>query len=282
MFEPNEIDASSDPWRYLGSRIRAARAAQDMSMQVLATAVHVSKGFVSQIEHAARHPEESLVNAMDTVLKADGELNTAYRLAVRWTEDNEAGGNKYADYFDAVLELEVEAVRIDWFGGGLFPGLLQTPEYATEISRRPFRSTSEVQSLVDGRMERASILDGGAGPKLLVILDEAALRRTVGGPEVMAGQLLHTARLIREGRIVVQVLPFEAGAHPLLAGQLIIMRFADAPPVAYVEAPHAGQLIQDQSTLDDCTLSYDLARAAALSPEASLERIESAAKEYST
>ncbi|MGW0939078.1 helix-turn-helix domain-containing protein [Streptomyces sp. NPDC002666] len=280
MFDPKELDPTESPFKFLGREIRRIRGERGLTVVQLADLVFVSKGYISQFETGARTPEESMVERIDNALNADGHLLVVYRMATRAGESNGV-----ADYFAAVAELEPTAKRIDWYGAALFPGVLQTPEYATEITRKagPFRTDAEIQDLVDARMQRkAKVLDVAGGPKVLVILDESALRRCIGPIDVMRGQLLHVAELVRSNKIVLQVLPFSAGAHPLLSGQLIIMRFRDAPPVAYVEAPHAGTMMEKEETLDACLLSYDLARAAALSPEASLALIESAAKEYST
>jgi transcriptional regulator with XRE-family HTH domain len=277
MFNPKELDPTANPFAFLGSEIRRLREEQGLRTSQLADLLYVSKGYVSQFETGARKPEEPMVERIDKALGADGHLLVVHRMATR--AGDSAG---VADYFAAVGELEPTAKRIDWYGGSLFPGLLQTPEYATAITRAagPFRTPEEVQDLVDARLKRAQILDRTGGPQLLTILDESVLKRRIGTPAVMRGQLLHVASLIRSSRVVLQVLPFAAGAHPLLSGQLIIMRFRDAPPIAYVEAPHTGTMMEKEETVDACLLSYDLARAAALSPEASLQLIESAAEEY--
>lgn len=280
MFNPKELDPTESPFKFLGSEIRRLRCERGLSVDALAGLVFVSKGYISQFETGARKPELAMVERIDNALRADGHLLVVYRMALKAGES--AGA--LADYFAAVADLEPTAKRIDWYGASLFPGLLQTLEYATEITRKagPFRTDAEVKELVNARMERKAKVLCDGGPKVLVILDESAVRRCVGPAEVMRDQLTYVADLVRANRIVVQVLPFSAGAHPLLSGQLIIMRFRDAPPVAYVEAPHAGMLMEEEETVDACLLSYDLARAAALSPEASLVLIESAAKEYTT
>ncbi|MDK0520402.1 helix-turn-helix transcriptional regulator [Streptomyces sp. ML-6] len=277
VFASKELDPTESPFKFLGSEIRRVRGDRGLTVEQLADLVFVSKGYISQFETAARTPDQPMIQRIDAALQAEGHLLVVYRMATR-----AGAATGMADYFAAVGELEPTAKRIDWYGGSLFPGLLQTPEYATAITRAagPFRTPEEVQDLVDARLKRAQILDRAGGPQLLTILDESVLKRRIGTPAVMRGQLLHVASLIRASKVVLQVLPFAAGAHPLLSGQLIIMRFRDAPPIAYVEAPHTGTMMEKEETVDACLLSYDLARAAALSPEASLQLIESAAEEY--
>jgi hypothetical protein len=96
----------------------------------------------------------------------------------------------------------------------------------------------------------------------------------------MAEALRHIAGLVRRHRIIVQVLPFEAGAHMALEGSLKLMSFSDAPPLAYIQGLGTGQLQDDPATVAHYELTYDLTGASALSPEASLALIESVAEDY--
>ena len=96
----------------------------------------------------------------------------------------------------------------------------------------------------------------------------------------MAEALAHVASLGFRHRIIVQVLPFAAGAHAALDGGLKLMAFADAPPLAYVDGLGTGRLLDDAATVARHELTYDLIRASALSPQQSLALIESVAEDY--
>ncbi|WP_333909844.1 DUF5753 domain-containing protein [Streptomyces sp. ACA25] len=131
-------------------------------------------------------------------------------------------------------------------------------------------------------MDRQQLLDGATRPQLWAVLHETVLRVPMGGPAVMREQLLHIADQARKRRVLVQVLPFTAAANAVLNGMASLMTFSDAPPAVYTEGAGTGQLIEEPSLVDQCQRSYDLVRAASLSPAASMTLLESAAEEYST
>ncbi|MFE7115966.1 helix-turn-helix domain-containing protein [Streptomyces sp. NPDC057654] len=251
-----------------------------LNQRELAGLLFVSQGYVAYIERGIRWPQDlDFVERLDSKLKARDHLVETYCLVERM----EKGDAPYADYFAKALALEPEASRIDWYGGSLVPGLLQTREYATALimAASPFWSPERVKKVVDERLARAAILDAeaGNGPQVLVILDEAALRRPVGGHAVMADQIRHVLAMSRR-RVIVQVLPYRAGAHPLLEGQMVVFRFDEDPPIVYTEGSVSGQITEEKEAVDACILMYDLAGKQALSPEDSQEFITSVMKEH--
>jgi hypothetical protein len=129
-------------------------------------------------------------------------------------------------------------------------------------------------------MERSRVLADATRPKYWAVLHESVLRTAVGDEVTMAEQLDHIAALAREWAVMVQVLPFSVGACPLPTGTLKLMEFDDAPPTAYTEAVFSGNLLDDPALVKRTQGAYDLIRAAALSPEASLSLVESAAEDY--
>jgi hypothetical protein len=122
-------------------------------------------------------------------------------------------------------------------------------------------------------MERQKILAGPTSPILWAIIDEAALRRTVGSPEVTKAQLKRLAD-IGSRRIVVQVLPYSTGAHACMDGAMMILSDRKGPDMVYREGPGSGQLISDEEEVQLVKLRYDLVKAAALTPEASAEFLQ--------
>jgi len=178
--------------------------------------------------------------------------------------------------------LEALATKICDFAHALIPGLLQTEEYARAITvaTNPLATEEYIADKVDGRMERSSILKDATRPVYWAILHENVLRIPVGGPAAMARQLDHIAALVRARTVMVQILPYSAGAYSVMTGDLRLMEFDDAPPTAYTEAVYSGNLLDDPAVVKHAYAAYDLLRAAALSPEASLTLIESAAEDH--
>ncbi|GGQ00150.1 hypothetical protein GCM10010279_03750 [Streptomyces mutabilis] len=178
--------------------------------------------------------------------------------------------------------MTIRDTRICEFAPTVVPGLLQTKEYAraVTIAANPFEPDSYVDEIVTARSERSLILDDAARPEYWVTLHENVLRIGVGGPQAMAAQSGHIARLMRDRTAVVTVLPYDAGAHAAMGGMLKLMDFEEAPPVACTETEYSGTLIDDPAVVMHAQRTYDLLRAAALSPEASLALIESAAEAF--
>lgn len=183
--------------------------------------------------------------------------------------------SRYAEYFAAAAELEALATGICEFAPTLVPGLLQTAEYARAITTatNPLAPDKYIEQKVSARMDRAHLLKDPTTPGYWAILHEHVLRLPVGGPQVMAAQLGHLTALARRRRVLLQVLPFTAGAYALPNGTLTLMEFKDAPPTAYTEAVFSGNLLDDPAVVKRVQGAYDLLRAAALSPEVSLALI---------
>jgi transcriptional regulator with XRE-family HTH domain len=159
-------------------------------------------------------------------------------------EANEPGWwQRYGDllprWFKAYVDLESAATLIRTYEGQLVPGLLQTEDYMRAVigGANLDESPEEAERRVALRMARQTLLIRPDGPRLWAVIDEAALRRPVGSPEVMRGQLERLIDATKLANVVLQILPFGAGAHPGMVGAFSILRFADVelPDVVYIE-----------------------------------------------
>ncbi|GAB2870762.1 helix-turn-helix transcriptional regulator [Streptomyces deserti] len=270
---PRDLDPSSSPRALLGAELRHAREKAGLSQEELGQRLFVSGSFIGQLEAGTRRMQPEYARLLDEVLgTGDFFLRNC----------GAAAKSKYPEHFAEAAEAETQATAIREYASMLIPGLLQTPAYARAVSRAylPTATEKTIEELVTGRMERARILDDPTNPLLWTVIDEAALRRVTGGPEVMAEALRHLIGLIRQSRVIVQVLPFDAGAHPGMQGCVRLMDFEDAPPLVYLEGVDTGRLEDDPATVARYRLYYELLTASALSPEKSLALIEAMAQDY--
>ncbi|MFC8915700.1 helix-turn-helix transcriptional regulator [Streptomyces sp. NPDC057116] len=261
-------------WEFYGAELKNRREAAKMTQQELGRKVFVSGGYIGQFEQAIRKPQLDVAARIDEVLQTDGFFERMCRQLIN--------KSPYAEYFAAAAELESLATTICGFAPTIVPGLLQTAPYARAVilASNPFASDDQIEEKVVARMERARLLKDPAKPEYWVILHEHVLRPPTGGPSVMAEQLDHIAALARSRRVLTQVLPAASGAHPLMGRMLTLMQFEDAPPTAYTEAVYSGNLLDDPALVKRVQAAYDLLRASALAPEASLTLIESAAEDH--
>jgi hypothetical protein len=161
----------------------------------------------------------------------------------------------------------------------LVPGLLQTASYARVLvqAAMPRASAGEVEAKVAARIGRADLFDAERRPTFWAILDESLIRRRALPAQGMAELLEHILTTAGATRSILQIVPETSASHPFMMGMTRTMTFADAPPVVYAESLHSGQLIDYPALGKDYRESYDLLRAAALSPGASLAMIQAAA-----
>ncbi|CQR64164.1 helix-turn-helix domain-containing protein [Streptomyces leeuwenhoekii] len=261
-------------WEFFGAELKRRREDAGLTQVELGAQVFVSGAYIGQFEQAIRKPQLDIAQRIDEVLQTDGIFE---RLCRKLIDDR-----RYADYFAKAAELEALATQICDFAPALVPGLLQTAAYAraVTVAMNPFAADEYIEEKVTGRLERARILKDATRPTHWAILHENVLRAPVGGPAIMAEQLEHVAACARRRIVMVQVLPYTAGAYAVMNGTLRLMEFEDAPPTAYTEAVYSGNLLDDPAVVKRAQSTYDLLRAAALSPKASLALIESAAEDY--
>ncbi|WP_329547680.1 helix-turn-helix transcriptional regulator [Streptomyces sp. NBC_01356] len=261
-------------WEFFGTELKRRREDAALTQAELGHRVFVSGGYIGQFEQAIRKPQLDVAQRIDEILQTGGFFERTWRKLI--------DDKRYADYFAAVVELERLATKIAEFAPTLVPGLLQTAAYARAVmlAGNPFVTDEYIEEKVTARRERAQMLDDATRPVYWAILHEHVLRIPVGGAGMMAEQLAHIADLARQRRIVVQVLPYSVGAYPLMGRMVQLMEFEDAPPTAYTEAVYSGNLLDNPTLVKRVQEAYDLLRAAALPPEASLTLIESAAEDH--
>ncbi|WP_406068959.1 helix-turn-helix transcriptional regulator [Streptomyces sp. NBC_01020] len=255
-----------------GEELRIRRIAAGLTQEAVSEGVVCSPTLISHWEAGRRLPTPHDAQRLDLVLGTDGFF-------ARWLKDLDT---KYAQHFAPAAELEQQATELRHYSISLVPGLLQTKEYSRAVFREGSANyrDDELDEDVVIRQARAALLEKPSRPVLWCLLDEAVLRRRVGGPKVMADQLHKIADMAEAGRLRLHVLPFSLGNHALTEGLLYLMKFADAPSIAYSEGVHTGHLMDDPALVSKCQTAYDLALGDALSHKDSLALVRAVAEEY--
>lgn len=261
-------------WEFFGAELKRLREEAGFTQSALGTRVFVSGGYIGQFEQAIRRPQLDVAQRIDEVLQTGGFFERLWRKLIK--------EQPYSEHFAHVVELERLATKIYEFEPVFVPGLLQTPEYARALflAYHPLATDEYIEELLRARLDRGLILKDSTRPTYWAIIHETALRIPVGGPGAMAEQLDRLAAMVRERKVLVQVVPFAAGAHPRMGKMMKLMEFEDTPPTVYTEGVLSGTLLDEPTMVKRVQASYDLLRAVALSPEASLALIEAAAEDH--
>jgi transcriptional regulator with XRE-family HTH domain len=187
------------------------------------------------------------------------------------------------DVYAAYINFESEALSARHYQTSFIPGLLQTEQYAIAVigTSMPKLEASALEHRARARLDRAAVLTKGDALELWVVLDEAAIRRMVGGPEVMNGQLMRLLEETEKKNVILQILPFEAGAHPGMAGSFTLLDFPNPadPELVYVEGIAGDELIEGHTEIRRFGVIFDQLRAMALSPRDSMNLINKAAEQ---
>ncbi|MET8246180.1 helix-turn-helix transcriptional regulator [Streptomyces sp. NPDC005202] len=271
--------------RQLGATLRKLRARKGLTLEEAGQLVGVSKATVSRYETQAG-PVKWIV--VDALCREYGATEAERRAVVNLAKDAKQQGwwSSFADSIpesmNLLLTLEDEAVRESHFSCVYVPGLLQTRAYSTALQKAnevPLES-AEIERLVDIRMKRQEVLTRTKPPHLWAILDESVIRRVVGSPQTMKGQLDRLLEANESSHITLQVLPFSKGAHAAALGSFVIIGGAEpALDVVYVDF-HTGSLfLEKEEELERYRLAFEYLRAQALDMEASSSVIHNARKE---
>ncbi|WP_280887031.1 helix-turn-helix transcriptional regulator [Streptomyces sp. LBL] len=253
-----------------GSRVRRLRTAAGLTQAELGQKTHVVSTRITQIERTSgAKPTLDLAQALDAVLGADNLLVELWPYVYRET---------FPDWSRKFMEYSERAVAIQQYAAHVVPGLLQTESYAREVLSLDalLDGKEQLEERLTARMGRQERLGSHHRPELWAVLDEAVLRRPIGGHPVMRKQLERLLGAATERHVALQVLPFDQGGHEAMGGSLTILTLPDGSEVAYTEGADYGQLIEEPTIVSRYKVIYDRLRATALPPLMSLDMIRSA------
>ncbi|WP_112467001.1 helix-turn-helix domain-containing protein [Streptomyces triticisoli] len=251
----------------VGRQLKLRREAVGMRAAEFGAAMGYGEDLVYKIEGGKRIPREEYLDKADEVLRAGGLISAT------WEDVRKV---RYPKSVRALADLEAKAVEIGVYVGLSIHGLLQTPEHARALFEawQPPYSEEEVERLVEARMARKSIFERSPAPALSFVLEEATLRRRVGGTMGWRQQLEHMLEAGRLRNVTLQVMPTSAGAHPGLDGRIEVLKFADGTAAGRSDGAFNGRPTSDPKQLRILELRYGTIRAQALTPRESLAFIE--------
>ncbi|MDL4817981.1 helix-turn-helix domain-containing protein [Actinomadura opuntiae] len=262
---PRDLGIPKNPVEYFAAELRACREAADLGRPQLAAKLGYSPQRIGQVESGTSAPSENFAKDCDTFFETKGSFHRIWE----WIQD--------LGYllilppgFAEFLEREAVARVIHTFEAMAVTGLFQTQDYAY-AQLKDGRTPEETEELVTTRLARQSILEGEDACHVVVVFDEYALRRPVGGPEVMRGQLQHLINLADRLNVTLQIVPSAKGSYPGVMGAFMLLGFDEGPDVAYVEGHVGGQLIERTDTVRAYARRLDLIRGAALSADESVK-----------
>lgn len=274
--------------RRLGAALRQLRREAGLSLNEAATAVGLSAPAVSRVENGKQRVLASAIAVYMSGYGIEDEKRAAdLRALASLANQNKRSGLvvKFPDSlpgtFAEFVQLEEMAVKAEISSGSLVPGLLQTDEYAAAIIGNAigWRTEREVRAFIDLRMERQRCLTKKNPLALWCVLDEAALRREVGGPDVMRRQMLKLIEAAEElPNLTLQVMPFSHGVHPGLDGPFTTFHFSAGPPVVILESNTTTTYLEEDRFLDRYEMIFDNLRSDALGRTPSLDFISRVAK----
>ncbi|WP_130330030.1 helix-turn-helix domain-containing protein [Micromonospora kangleipakensis] len=245
--------------------LKAARAGADVSQEGLAALIKWSPSTVAAIETGRRRP------TMEFAVAADHALGTGGLLAGLLKESE---GSSSPSWFELWPSYEQRAVRLRHFEPCLIPGLLQTEDYARAIfSAGRFHPTERAEELLSLRMSRQRLLHREDPPECVFVIDESALRRSIGGPAVMDRQLGRLLEVAELSNVRLHVLPLDVGAHVSLGGGFVIAELPGNDHLLCLDNAARGQIADYPEWIGLVQRKWEHLLGEALSARATLELV---------
>ncbi|WP_221358323.1 helix-turn-helix domain-containing protein [Streptomyces beigongshangae] len=251
----------------VGRQLKLRREAMGMRAAEFGVAVGYGEDMVYKIESGKRIPQPAYLDRADEVLDAGGLLS-AMKEDVKKV--------RYPKKVRELGKLEGKAIEIGVYECNVIAGLLQTPEHARAVigAAQPPYSPDDVERMVTARLARQSVFERDPAPSIHFVLEEAPLRREVGGTMVWRQQLEHLLEAGRLHNVTLQVMPTNTDAHPGLDGRIELLKFPDGTAVGRSDGAFSGRPTTDPKQLRIIELQYGSIRAQALSPRESSAFIE--------
>jgi hypothetical protein len=245
--ELNSPEAISGPTVlriFLGGQLRKLREAAGITPDRAGYEIRASRSKISRVEHGRVSFKERDVADLLTLYGVTDEAERRRMLNLAQHANSQGWWSRYddvmPDWFETYVGLEQATSLIRTYELQFVPGLFQTEDYARAVTVLGHRSASadEVERRVSLRLQRQQVLTRpDAMPRVWAVIDESALRRPLGGRDVMRAQLTRLVEVAELPQVTLQVMPFDRGGHSAAGGSFSILRFAEPelPDIVYIE-----------------------------------------------
>jgi transcriptional regulator with XRE-family HTH domain len=243
----------------LGTHLRRLRESRRITREAAGDAIRGSHAKISRLELGRVGAKERDIADLLTLYGVVDEGQREQFLALAKQASSPGWWQKYSDvlpsWFETLIGLEEAASVIRTYEVQFIPGLLQTADYARACIRlgNPRATDRQVNRRVELRMERQKLLMRPHAPKLWAVIDEAALRRPLGGSEAMRAQIRHLRDMAERPNVTLQIAPFRLGGLSAAGGPITILRFLepDLPDIVYLEQLNSALYLDKREDVED-------------------------------
>jgi len=291
---PEQTTGSTVPRRQLGRYLRDLRNSQRLTVRAAAERLEWSEAKIWRIETGQVSLRSLDVEVMCRIYGATAELTGALMGLAKETKARgwwHAYGDVIPEGFDVYIGLEEAASAFSWYESELVPGLLQTQRYAHTLieADNPGVDVDEVDRRVRLRLARQALLTRvTAPPRLDIVLNEAIIRRPIGGVHIMTEQLDQLIKVGERANVSLRIMPFSAGLHlGVMSGPFVILRFPlngegreTEPPTVYVDGFTGALYLDKPNEIGRYDGAFTDIGSMALDEGASRDLIHTAAREF--
>ncbi|MEU7861977.1 helix-turn-helix transcriptional regulator [Nonomuraea sp. NPDC049141] len=271
--------------RQLAAELRRLREDRNLGLEQVAEQLDWHPTKLSRFETARRAIQPSDARALLGIYEVDPAERDALLALAREARQRgwwHAYGPAVPEWFEVYVGLESAASALQIYESEFVPGLLQTEDYIRAVHRAslPDVPSEDIEQRVAVRLTRQKLLTGESAPNVSMVMNEAVIRRVVGGSEVMYAQLQRLLDVADLQNVTLQVLPFAVGAHPAMDGAFHILSFESADPrVVYIEYRTGTLYLEKQHEVDRYTVMFDHLRESALPADQSSALIRQVARD---
>jgi len=272
----------------LGAQLRRLREARRISLEEAGNVIRASHSKISRLETGRVGFKDRDIADLLTFYGVTDETERQAMRDLASRANKQGWWHDYSDvlppWFEAYVGLEEAATQVRAYEVQFVPGLLQTGDYARSVTLLGYPNAPgrELDRRVGLRLMRQAVFTRPEPPNFWVVLDEAVLRRPIGGVDIMRAQVRHLIEMSQRPNVTIQIVPFLAGGHAAAGGPFSILRFAehDLPDVVYLEQLTSSLYLDKPEIVDNYLMVMDRLAVEAMTPANSIKTMKTLLKEF--